>query len=298
MTLIIGFKCKDGVALVSDTKIMDLDSGESFYESKILNPIVQAPFMVGAAGYTHLFREFNRKFPERVNESINRVRIANVAELIKTGLSRNDSIKYLQNVESRASQSQQQDIQDTTQKEEPPKLNIADIPLPNIYSAEKLMDDCKLLVKEISTNFELESDPIEVLIGLRRMEFDQPELHFINAKGNEVEIDEYDAIGSGSPYLKTYFDRVYSFDKSIYELITDAYRTITFAEIVAKENTVGCSQDKPPEAVVILNDGRFGRMYFKNEKEVIQKIKDEMRTYEIELKNHSIPTLEWDMEHS
>ncbi|HSG73722.1 MAG TPA: hypothetical protein VLA01_00795 [Nitrosopumilaceae archaeon] len=54
MTLIIGFKCKEGVALVSDTKTTYLDLGEGIHESKILTPLENTPFVVRTAGYANL----------------------------------------------------------------------------------------------------------------------------------------------------------------------------------------------------------------------------------------------------
>lgn len=65
MTLIIGFRCEQGVALVSDTKVIDTESGRAEYKKKILVPI-NAPSIAGAAGDSDLFREFNRKIVEVV----------------------------------------------------------------------------------------------------------------------------------------------------------------------------------------------------------------------------------------
>lgn len=292
MTLIIGFKCLEGVCLVSDTKVMDMDSGESFFESKILTPITGLPFMVGAAGYTHLFRQFNRKLPEKVSESANHIRMLNVKELMETGLSRNDAIKYLYDRESKTTQSQQQDMSEKKPEEET-KTDIAHIDLTHVYSAEKFIDDCKNLVKSISSNFEEETDPIEVLIGLKRVNYPHAELHYVDSKGNEVEGDDFLAIGSGSPFVKAFFDRVYSPDKSMFELITHVFRIITFVEMIAKENSVGYTLKKPPEALAVLNDGRFGRVYFKNEQKIIQELREEMSDYEnLITKQGSI--LEWD----
>ncbi|MBI3639928.1 MAG: hypothetical protein HY223_06390 [Thaumarchaeota archaeon] len=293
MTLIIGFKCLEGVCLVSDTKVMDIDSGESSYQSKILTPIMGLPFMVGAAGYTHLFREFNRKLPEKVQESASHIRILNVTELMKTGLSRSDAIKYLYSKELQTTQLQQQEMEEKKPDEDFVKPDIADIDLTHIYTAEKFIDDCKNLVKGISSNFEQETDPIEVLIGLKRPNYPQAELHYVDSKGNEVESDDFLAIGSGSPYVKTFFDRVYLPNKNMFELITHAFRIITFTEMIAKESSVGYTSEKPPEALAVLNDGRFGRVYFKNDQKIIQEMKKEMHDYESLIKKDT-PILEWD----
>ena len=85
MTLIIGAKCKDGVILVSDKKIVDNQTGEVEYKEKLFFPIEGASIVVGAAGYVNLFREFNSKLPYLLNEKITEYRIRNIAALAKIG---------------------------------------------------------------------------------------------------------------------------------------------------------------------------------------------------------------------
>ncbi len=67
MILIIAFKCDEGVALVSDTKMTDTEGAES-YEEKVFFPLGNRPMIIGAAGYRDLFREFNSKLPLRGEE--------------------------------------------------------------------------------------------------------------------------------------------------------------------------------------------------------------------------------------
>src|SRR3990172_2043969 len=101
MTLIIGFKCKEGVALVSDTKTTDLSTGEALYEPKILAPLENTPFIVGAAGYVNLCNEFTRKIPKIVTKRIAQMRIRNIQELQKTGLSREKKKKDIKNIRTK-----------------------------------------------------------------------------------------------------------------------------------------------------------------------------------------------------
>lgn len=278
MTLIIGFKCKEGVGLVSYTKITD-DTGEELWDSKILTPMPESPFIIGAAGYTHLFREFNRKLPEVVTESINQIRIENVKELMKTGLTRDEAINYLYSLESSANITQQQELEQTKTTPPEPSKDITPIHLSHNYSAEKFIDDCKKLIEKVSANFDEDNEPIDVLIGLKRVGSEIAELHYISSKGDEEEIDDYGAIGSGSPYVKMLFGELYDSEKTLDELTTHAFRTIAFAQKVAKENSVGFNDEHPPEAVIVLNDGRYGRIQFENEEQVLKDVDNEMKEY-------------------
>jgi 20S proteasome alpha/beta subunit len=274
LTLIIGFKCKEGVALVSDTKTTTVGTGEALYESKILTPLENTPFIVGAAGYANLCNEFTRKIPKIVSKKIAQIRVLNIQELKKTGLSREKAIEYIIQQEKCVSTNLR-----SVQAIKNYECNNFEhqIELPHVYSEEDLIDDCENLVKKINAQSD-EVEPLELLIGMKTSTGDL-HLHFIPLDGVEDEINDYFAIGSGSPFVKTFFSRIYDFNKGMNELMTQAIRTIVYVINVAKESTVGYSSDLLPEAVLILKDGTYGKSIFENELEVIEDLENEMENF-------------------
>lgn len=293
MTLIIGFKCTHGVALVSDTKITDSESGEENYASKILHPMTEAPFVVGAAGYTDLFMEFNRKIPLMVAERLTEFKIRNIEALLRTGLNREQAISYLEQFEPK--QRTKQQLAESAEKVATSKMAIGQTPvlIPFIYSYEHFMDDCKLLIKEISKQRQEESpNPLDVLIGVKKDLNVQPSLHYIDCSGHEHEVENYFSIGSGYPHVRQFFDRLYDFHKNMYELVALAYFTITYVRGIAKETSVGYSNEYPPEAHVVFGDGRCGRLYFENEIEVLDNINSNVKQFENLIRNMSITKLQ------
>lgn len=291
MTLIIGFKCKEGIGLAADTKITDLETGETLYESKLLTPLENTPFIVGTAGYTNLASEFTRKIPEIVAKRIAEIRILNVQELIRTGLTREKAIKFIRTRE-RCVTTNLQLIQHT-EKNECKDLtpDVTEIELPHVYSEVDFIDDCKSLIKKVNTQYEDVTEPLELLIGIRRPSDGILHLHHIDSEGIEQEINDYFAIGSGYPFVKTFFSQIYDFSKDMNELVTQAFRTILFVTLVAKESSVGYSQKFPPEAGIIFNDGRYGKMTFENEWPVIEELEKEMENFVHQIKHNKITNL-------
>lgn len=291
MTLIIGFKCSEGIALVSDTKIVDMETGEASFESKILTPLENTPFIVGAAGYVNLFNEFNRKIPGVVTNRIAQIRVLNVQELLKTGLTRQQAIKYIHAVERCATTSLRL-VQDSEKFEcKELDFDVAEIELPHVYSEENFIDDCKSLVKKINSQSKDVSEPLELLIGIRRPSDGILHLHHIDSEGVEDEISDYFSIGSGYPFVKTFFSQVYDFSKGMNELVTQAFRTILYVTIVAKESSIGYSRESPPKSVIILNDGKYGKMTFENEWQVIDELEKEMENFVYQIKHNKISEL-------
>lgn len=291
MTLIIGFKCHEGIGLVADTKITDLEAGETLYESKLLTPLENTPFIVGAAGYTHLASELTRKIPEIVAKRIAEIRILNIQELIRTGLTREKAIEYIRTKE-RCIATNLQLIQ-YTEKNECKDLapKVTEIELPHVYSEINFIDDCKSLIKKVNTQYEDVDEPIELLIGIRRPSDGVLHLHHIDLEGIEQEINDYFAIGSGYPFVKTFFSQIYDYSKDMNELITQAFRTILFVTLVAKETSVGYSQKFPPEAGIIFNDGRYGKVTFENERQIIDELEKEMENFVHQIKQNKITNL-------
>lgn len=282
MTLIIGFKCKEGIALVSDTMTISLGTGEVLFEPKIITPLENTPFIVGTAGYANLCNEFTRKIPKIVTKKIAQMKILNVQELKKTGLSREEAIKYIHNQEKCVSSNLKsvQEIKDVECENHEQMIE-----LPHVYSEEDLIDDCENLVKKINSQSEDAEEPIELLVGMRTTSGDI-HLHYIPFDGIEDEINDYFAIGSGSPFVKTFFSRVYDYNKGMNELITQAIRTIVYVNMVSNENTVGYSPEFLPEAVLILKDGKYGKSDFENELEVIRDFEKEMEIYVDQIKQN------------
>lgn len=290
MTLVIGFKCIDGIALVSDTKIVDTETGVLSYDSKILTPLQNTPCVVGLAGYVNLFKEFNRKIPEIVKQRLAEINILNVEELLKTGLTRKESVEYITSREKCMSSTLRW-LQNDEKNECVPNLDVAEIELPHQYSEENFIDDCKLLIKQISSQNEPVDDSLEVLVGIRRPSDKKLHLHQIGSDGTETEINNYFAIGSGYQYAETLFAQVYDYKKTMSALITEAFRTILYAILVGKESSVGYTQDHLPEAVVIHNDGKYGKMIFENEFQVISEIEKEMKGIVNQIKNSHVTNL-------
>jgi hypothetical protein len=277
MTLIIGFKCKQGVALVSDTKIVDIESGESDYASKILTPLMRTPFIIGAAGLSDLFRQFNRQIPQIVNQRLNEFRINNIEALIRSGLSRDDAILYHKQIETPQLEKTSQPValEEVTKKPKPQK-EITPIAIPFVYSYDLLMNDCQQVIRGISEQMRTEvANPLDILIGVKGP-YPYPSLHYIDCLGHEHEIDKYYSIGSGNPHVRQFFDRLWNFDKDIFELIGLAFYTIAYVRDIAKDNYVGFREDKPPEAVIVGYDGSYGRVRFENEQEFFLDLEVQM----------------------
>jgi len=291
MTLIIGFACEDGIGLVSDTKISNPQTMEATYASKILTPLKNTPFIVGAAGYTDLFLEFNRKIREQVEQRIRQYKIANIEQLIKTGLKREEAISRVQ-LWQKSISSTQQALEEESKKQQLPKVE-PDVDLPYVYSAENFLDDCRSLIQTISENSGY-ANPIELLIGIRNDAKTFPYLYRMDSKGRVEQISEFTAIGTGEPHVKMFFSRLYNTNKTINQLVTDAFRTITYVQEVVKENTVGFSDEKPPEAVIItsyIDHINYGKVSYTNINEILKQIKNEMKPYESLVLNSKIDSL-------
>lgn len=214
---------------------------------------------------------------------------------MKIGMNREEAIKFLEPKEEIVTTEQQ--MVDNKPQEASKYDNTINnyIEKTYVYTAENFIDDCRSLIKEISTPLQ-HPNPIEVLIGLQRSPQDFPTLHHINSRGIEQEIDDYYAIGSGEPYVRMFFERIYDYNKDIRELITHAFRVIVYVQHMALESSVGYSDDFPPEALVVFpsetDEFNFGRLDFKNHKEVLTKIVNEMTNFESLVKDNKIPSLD------
>jgi 20S proteasome alpha/beta subunit len=280
MTLIIAFKCEEGVAIVSDTKLTDLQSGESSYDQKVFFPIIGAPFIVGAAGFRDLFREFNSKLPNIVNQRLAEYDLENVKALNASGYPFEEAVKYVQSSKPQPDASQSINTKSHKPKKIEQKLTL---PLPYVYTYEHLMDDCKKIIKTISTPYLSRGYPLELIVAVKKGE-GAPTLHQVDCQGFENQIDEYSAIGSGAPFARTFFSGQYDPKKSMLDLIGIAFLTIAYARDIAKENSVGYDDKHPPQAFAILNMGRLGEWEFKNQIDVLCSIEQEIANIDFKLK--------------
>jgi 20S proteasome alpha/beta subunit len=292
MTLIIGFRCSQGVALVSDTKIVDLETGDEDFSSKILTPLKNTPFVVGAAGYSDLFRQFNREIPQIVDQRLNEFRISNIEALLKSGLSRDKAIQYLRQIETPQLEKTSQPVElEKKVKTKKRKREITPIPLPYVYSYQFFINDCKEVIRRISEQVRTEvANPLDVLIGLKGP-YSYPSLHYIDCLGHEREIDKFYQIGSGSPHVRQFFEPLWDFDKDILELIGLAFYVIAYVRDVAKDKSVGFSDTKPPEAVVVYNEHNYGRIKFDNEFEFFLELETQMELVKKTIKKIHLPKL-------
>jgi 20S proteasome alpha/beta subunit len=268
MTLIIAFKCTDGVAIVSDRKLTDLQSGAGSFAQKIFFPIVGAPFIVGAAGFRDLFREFNAKLPNVVNERLKEYDLKNIKALTESGCTYEQALQYVE--ASKPQHTAMQSIE-LGKKPEKPKKKVA-VPIPYVYTYEHLMDDCKDIIRKISKPYLSRGYPLELLAVVKKDNNFLPTIHQIDWQGFESQIDEYSAIGTGASHARAIFGRMYKEDKPMLELITLAYLTIAYTQDIAKETSVGYSDKYPPQAFAILNDGSSGEWKIKNQLDVLNSI--------------------------
>jgi len=249
-TLIIGMKCPEGVALVADRKLFDTESARETYEKKIIAPL-NLPVFVGAAGLTDLFREFNRKIPIVVQRRQMMFAIENQKILQSVGLDIKDFLVPPKEPEK---------IQSIEEPTKEPSKEIKKEQIlgpPYIYGGEDFLDDCKKLIKEISKEKkELGYPyPLEVLLGFNA---GTPVLFFIDCDGSESQVETYKAIGSGSPYVRLFFDRLWDTNRPIGESILLACIVIKFVEEMGLDNFVGVGKDNVPQVALILNDGKIG----------------------------------------
>jgi 20S proteasome alpha/beta subunit len=262
-TLIIGFRCKEGVFLVSDRKITDMENQEPIWASKLVKPLVD-PFIFGAAGYVNLFREFNRKIFPQLQQSVTEYYVKNLRALIDSGLTREEAMAELA---------------------DPSRVNRAsrfELPTPYIYNADCFLDDCKKIIRGITQQYTYDS--LQVLAGIGRGR-DNPTLHQIDALGKEAEHEEYAAIGTGSPFVRMFFHRHYKNTDSMEKLTKLAFLTIRFTEKVALEASVGYTDEYPPEVFGVFRDGKCGKVEIKKMPALLKSIDEQIASFDKNIEN-------------
>jgi hypothetical protein len=237
-------KCSDGVVLVADKKVFDLEEAKETFEDKIIAPLTTLPVFVSAAGVKDLFREFNRKIPIIVQEKAMEIAIKNEKALHEIGRKLEDFLvkpkePEVQNIG---------DLEKTQPIHQEPKKKEIFRP-PYAYTGETFLDDCKGLIRNITEKTEglYQIPSIEVLLVFNAGE---PVLFYIDCYGRESQIDGYKAIGSGQPYVKLFFERLWDSKKSIQESIPLACLIIKFVEDLKLDSFVGVGKDVPQVAAM------------------------------------------------
>jgi 20S proteasome alpha/beta subunit len=266
MTLVIGFRCKDGVVLVADRKITDTESAAPIWGSKIRKPMQTEPVIFGAAGEVNLFREFERKIFPQMQQSVTEYYVQNIKALTESGLSREEAMEQLSS----------QDVS---------KVARGKIPAPYVYNANAFIDDCRKLINSITGQVRgYPHGSLRVLLSI--FNNGKATLHEIDPFGNEGQIEDYAAIGAGSPFVKTFFDRMYRRDfNSTDKLLRLSFLAIRFTEKIAREASVGYTKEYPPEAFQVSNNGRCEEIKIRNLNEVLDSVDEQVKAFEGSIKN-------------
>jgi 20S proteasome alpha/beta subunit len=287
MTLIIGMRFKDGVLLVSDRKVTEEGTGRFNFENKLKSPL-DIPLTFAAAGYSHKFKQFNRKIIDLVNQRLREIQINNMAYLNERGLNyieevkRTPKKKKLSNKDIEKSDSEQTIIE-----------NLSPIINPYEYTHEKFIDDCGKLINSMCTG---KDDILRPDLDVSLIRYTtEPSLHHINFLGEEEELD-YCAIGSGAEYVNKFLREFWKEELSIEEALKLSYFCIYYVQDLKFDLGVGVEEDMLPDHQVITLDGTMGNFigFDGKEKEIISEIRKEIKKFEEVInslpfdKNHSI----------
>lgn len=275
MTLAIGVQCKDGVVIVADRKVTDLENPQqNIFENKI--ELQQgSPIAFVASGLTDLYRQFNRKVVVKVGESIRETKIRNQEALKKVGMRLEDF--EIPSQEPETIQGKEDIDKKPPEKKQESKSKIIEVPYG--YTGEHFIADCKELMREIGKEgFRLNSNPLDLLIGLNA---GAPALFHIDSYGHDTQINKYIAIGSGYPHVRIFFDRLWNSNMSVTQSALLASFVIKYVEKLRADPFVGCGDnDEFPQMVILLNDGRYGHYRFGNEHEILERYKETIKAFE------------------
>lgn len=240
---------KSGVVIVADRLVTKLGTDEREYQNKIILPSA-LPVAFCASGFVDLFKEFNRKILEKVDEQTKLTHLNNIRALKDAGYKETDITKLL--IPEKVASSSTEEIGKTEPSKK--KERIKPIVIPYIYSGEDFLDDCRTLIKQICANYPPNS--LEVIIAINRG--NRVSLHKINSDGDETEIFDYSSTGSGEPYVRILFQRLWKKEMSLIQTIHLAALMIKFAEEKVASSGVGIENGTLPQAVILWDAGERG----------------------------------------
>lgn len=288
MTLIIGAVCDEGIVLVGDTKIVDTSKNTHTFEDKILTPL-EFPVAVGAAGLSNLAQQFKRRIPIIVDRRQKEFRIKNESELMKIGRSITEYEKYQEEHQ------QKQSNQELKKESKPESTSEPPFTPPYVYTLDDFLTDCKNLVRNLADEGRRYSfNPIEMLMSFSAGDV---VLFHIDSEGFERQITTYHAIGSGSVFVDLFFRNMWK-NKSLLETIALSSFIIKFVQDMQLDNFVGIDKGELPQVVVILNNGIWGDLDFKNKPQFLEAVNKNMEKFSNMLKDMNLDKLQLEDEYN
>jgi len=285
MTLIIGARFKDGVILVSDRKVTNEETGIPEYENKLQMPYNNPPPIIfGAAGYSHKFKQFNRKIIELVEQRIRELNLNNMAYLKELGL------KYpIEQAKLKPKKLSNKDIESQIDTQKIKKTETDIVP-PYIYSIENFIEDCQQVISELCTGRDgLNRPDLDVLLILFA---GKPRLHRIDFLGEEQELN-YCAIGSGSQHINIFLKQFWKQDMTIEEILALAYFCIYYVQDLDLDSGVGTEEGILPDHSVVVNDGNFGQYngLAGREEQIIEEARNKVKRFKSAIGSMSFSSL-------
>lgn len=273
MTLIIGLNCKDGVILVSDRKVTDINANKEKWVEKIHKPLSSVTLFYGASGYAHLFKQFNRRIPLLVNQRIREFELRNYGIMAQSGVNYYEALGEVE--EGRSEEIQKSDVK--KDKKIPVPEQRPSLPKPPlIYGHEDFIQDCQELISGLCKDEQGFSDNyLDVLLIL--LDAEGTRLHHISYNGEEE--TDYCAIGRGSIFVNEFLDKFYSFEKDLDYCIKLAMFCILYVQKYVRDKSVGIEENRLPDIQVILTDGRFGPYKFTDEAAVLEELKEKVNGF-------------------
>jgi len=203
MTLVVGAKCKDGVVLVADKKVVE--SGDITSQNKIIMlPSVWAGF--SGAGLTDLFSKFISRNFINIEERKKKI----IAEMI----AKNPKV---------------------TQEE----INSVDTPY--IY-VNQFVEDCEGILMGMKNDYQdiTQKYPSSLGILLAFRAGTEAELHYLDIDGClDSPRNTFMAIGSGSPYAQTFLKEIWNENITMEQMAKLVYFIIRHIETSKLDNNVG-----------------------------------------------------------
>lgn len=264
MTLIIGMKCKEGVFLVSDRKVVD-ENNNSSYENKLQTLYGH---IVGAAGYSHLFKQFNRKIRGIVNQRTTEIDLMNRKALKELGI----VYPKEQKVEEEPKKFQSNDLKNNIENEEQEQENIS---MPYVYWHEDFIEDCSQLIRKLCCGYdETPKNMLDVLLVVSHE--DDIRLHHIDFLGNEEELN-YCTIGSGSEFILPFLKKFYDYNKPMEDLIKLAFFCVYYVQELEFDNFVGIEDTSIPDNLLLIKDDKEIKFFeFGSQEQAIKEIKEKV----------------------